>query len=1022
MSSAAVTHAEPFPHELQPALDRALARAAVLGNFDPLQLVGEITKRQDRKLLLGAIGADSREVPEIEGSLWRLDPDKRQQLLRTLASRNQLKEVAAAARPLATDAIGRFLIAAIGGEPIARDRLSTAELSDLHTALQLAEGVVPDAPGTQDVETALAQRDFDDAIDFLLPAEFIGREKPLRQLRKFVAAHAVDQNEPVRTAVLSGIGGAGKSALLAKFVDQERKERGGGMPVIWLDFDRATLASADDRDLLLEFSRQLARCRPELSKPMAEFRQNMHGLRKSDEETRFETDASASSHAWSMWRGALGTRFPVKEPVLLILDTFEEILLRDELELERVLLWIAALHSEGGIPLLKPVLSGRGIPEDLPLPSHFAPPLRVLVEDLDTSAAARLLEIQLLQAGGGVDDGQLIHQLAARFGGNPLVVRILARYCQEHGAEAARELLKEDGNAAFAGELAQAFLYTRILKRIRTDDPAVTVLAHPGLALRRITPHLIQKVLAEPCALRDIDPGRAEKLFDKLAEQVWLVEWVPGQRAVRHRRDLRRLMLQAMAATKSAEMQRIHEAARDYFQVHSDPWLTEQEQYVEALYHFYMAGGRERLRERQARELLTALGSDAEDLPVAARAELKLYARRSLAADEATSLDPDLRERYDLERLQKRVERGSFSSRDYAPSYNLAGGAAREFPTPMPPDRENSPDDRPSALAPYLEANLAGGDFDTVRSALEPAFDEFRRQVTRGVRPRNLPADLTHMPIWRVSMVSLADAKMCKRLGDLLHTLGDPSWSAPMTRSRRSVSAAAAVSALFGLIGRAAPAWVPNPGALRRGRISQMDELRLLQLARGAALPRISELTINADLLCYFMPAALDEGAMLPEEGWLGRLRRAFEANRAQRPITLADIRRFSAGAQYVELTYRRDRSLPRLIRGMTPELYPAVRAVVAQPAAIEFTRWVERTHPLWPVELREKALNDALERDPHRWLATLIECADRFGELDRLIDFANEVGLPGRAQDQLRSIWKAYDGRLRECSQRIGA
>lgn len=1022
MSSVTVTHAQSFPQELQPTLDGALARAAVLGNFDPLLLVGEVKERQDRKLLLGAIGADSSEVPEIEGALWRLNPDKRQQLLKDLAARNQLKEVAAAARPLAEDAIGRFLIAAIGGEPIARDSLSTAELGDLHTALQLAEGVIPEG-SEEDVETALARRDFDDSIDFLLPAEFIGREKPLQQLRTFLAEPVHGNDEPIHTAVLSGIGGAGKSALLAQFVVRERKKRGGGAPIIWLDFDRATLASADDRDLLLEFSRQLARCRPELSKPLAEFRQTMHGLRKADEESRFEADASASSEAWSMWRVALRGRFPVDEPVLLILDTFEEILLRDELELERVLLWIGALQREGGIPLLKPVLSGRGIPEDLPFPSRFAPPMRIVVGDLDAAAAARLLTSQLRQLGADVGDRELVYQLAARFGGNPLVVRILARFCQEHGAAAARELLKEDGDAAFAGELAQAFLYTRILKRIRTDDPAVTVLAHPGLALRRITPALIREVLAGPCMLREIDSSRAERLFDKLAEQVWLVEWLPGQRAVRHRRDLRRLMLQAMAATKSAEMQRIHEAARDYFQARSDPWLRDREQHFEALYHFYMAGGRERLPETLAKEFLAALGSDAEDLPVAARAELKLYARRSLTAEEAKSLDPDLRERYDSERLRKRVQRGTSSSRDYEPPHDWAAGISRAAPrAPVSTRKEYAADDRPSALAPYLEANLAGGDFDTVRSALEPAFEEFRTQLTKGVGLRYLPADLTHMPIWRVTMVSLADAGIRRRLEDLLHTLGDSNWSAPMTRSRRSVSAAAAVGALYGLIGCVAPAWLPNPGALRGGRIRQIDELRLLQLAGATGPQTRGRMAINAQLLCYFTPAALGEAASLQEQGWFERFHRAFETIRAQRAITLADIRRFSAGEQDVELTSRSERSLPGVIRGMTPELYPAVRAVLGPQAAIEYTRWVERAHPLWPLELRETAFRDALERDSQRWLATLIEYADRFGQLERLIDFANEVGPRGRAQDQLKLIWKAYDARLRACSEHIGA
>src|SRR4029453_15352476 len=77
-------------------------------------------------------------------------------------------------------------------------------------------------------------------------------------------------------------------------------------------------------------------------------------------------------------------------------------------------------------------------------------------------------------------------------GTSPLTVRLAAR-------------LLSDADTVPGGlftlplhaERINAELYRRVLHRIRDDD--VQKLAHPGLVLRRITPEVIQHVLAGPC-------------------------------------------------------------------------------------------------------------------------------------------------------------------------------------------------------------------------------------------------------------------------------------------------------------------------------------------------------------------------------------------------------------------------------------------------------------------------------------------------------------------------------------------
>ena len=48
-------------------------------------------------------------------------------------------------------------------------------------------------------------------------------------------------------------------------------------------------------------------------------------------------------------------------------------------------------------------------------------------------------------------------------------------------------------------------------------------MAHPGLVLRRVTPDLILKVLAQPCGIEVPDEETARELFDELAREVSLV-------------------------------------------------------------------------------------------------------------------------------------------------------------------------------------------------------------------------------------------------------------------------------------------------------------------------------------------------------------------------------------------------------------------------------------------------------------------------------------------------------------------
>jgi hypothetical protein len=64
-----------------------------------------------------------------------------------------------------------------------------------------------------------------------------------------------------------------------------------------------------------------------------------------------------------------------------------------------------------------------------------------------------------------------IEPLVRRFGGNPLLVKILAQVVQAEGTAALSELTSPAGTLAPDGQMIQGILYTRILRRLRTKMP-----------------------------------------------------------------------------------------------------------------------------------------------------------------------------------------------------------------------------------------------------------------------------------------------------------------------------------------------------------------------------------------------------------------------------------------------------------------------------------------------------------------------------------------------------------------------
>lgn len=990
------------------ALQPWLERAALLGGFDPRALLGGDAQESGAKGLLGKLAERCDELPAGDTLRWRLRPDERRRQLQQLQQGQRLQAAADSAQPAPGDLFGRQLRAAVRGEPADPTMMDVRALDEMHTALQFVTPLLPAAqPLLDKVETQLARRERDAALNVLLPRGLVGREEQLGALHAFLHA---PPSAPLMLMRLQGPGGAGKSALLAAFAAQVQGADWRGLPVLWLDFDRAALAGADGIMVTLELTRQLEMFRPQWRERLGAFRIGIRELLSHREQiaqgaSGYEGVSALESTMWSHWRASLADALPLAEPVLLILDTFEEVLVRGEDEAAYVLRWLLALVTDdGGFPGVRVLLSGRAVPDAAQVAAMEASTHVLEVADLPPGAAAQLLgnELRRLDTPAlGVPTVDLIK----RFGGHPLLLKVLARYLhdQPDPARATAELLNEPvaggagethpaaGGTGFDRHYAQTFLYRRILGRIRSDEPAIEKLAHPGLVLRRVNAVLISRVLAGPCGLGPVDGARAAVLLDKLRRQVWLVEPGDHPAVVRHRRDLRRLILPAMNTDLLAQARRIHRRAAAFYRFGLDPHLPLREQRFEAHYHAFMGAPFPPWPPiEQVRPLLAYLGEDVEQLPLRWRAKLKVDAEMALRADEAQTLDEATRQVHAQQAVAQRRRRGT---RAAAPGYDNVTDA------------------------------FAAGNLPAALQLAPQALDIFDSALNQPTASRALPG-LTESPIWQAALAALAlgeEDQLLHKMADRVRRVEAASaqpydWSNPS-----GVTTSVATGMLMALL---SPAWRPDkPITSRLPTIRDCTNLRALQLMAPRTKAR-GPFQIDVLLLRdREAPLWLSLSAELPLPAPLrlastGKGQRATDGDRG--PTTLAAIDAHVAQGWLVTTdAWPTSAEARRVLSGRLTDLYPALRGALEPLPADAWVKFaehqVEQHGDGWPVELRPARLRDALRRDAGRTLATLIEFTDRMAQLETLLAHgATAASVQHQAPvEHMQALYSRYCARL---------
>jgi hypothetical protein len=456
-----------------------LRRAALSGAVRPADLIRGIAQG-DRAL--DVLRLDFDRVRDDRGWFWTLRGDRRHAVLRTMGDetlRDVLRDVSA----IPTDPPGGRLRELCAGEAVSPTGPETA-VQALTWAIPL-RGRLSDLAEAH--RLAAVNRLLDDHRVLIREGVF-GRAAVLERLRSF-AGEPVEAGGGVPMLAVTGIGGSGKSTVLAQFANPYLENLmaapAAGPLVVVIDFDRLQFRPGRELEMSFEVTRQLGMAHPEAGADFAAMRTQAREDRRRAGGDRYGAAHAADQDRREVLRFEHDVAVIVRmhqldaRPVLVLLDTFEE-WQRERPhpgeergpgnDSERHLVsWLTRLRQDMGLRDLKAIISGRAAPAG-------AGAAVVHLGDLDPSARRELLMAH------GVEPRQA-ERIADRLG-NPLTLRLAARILPPLGPDREAAFLSEAEPEPVLDEaIRRAVLYRRHLGHI--TDPQARRVAHPGLPARR---------------------------------------------------------------------------------------------------------------------------------------------------------------------------------------------------------------------------------------------------------------------------------------------------------------------------------------------------------------------------------------------------------------------------------------------------------------------------------------------------------------------------------------------------------
>jgi hypothetical protein len=632
----------------RPELDALVEAAGLLDQFDP-ELVEPVASRE-RAGTIDALLASSVPLVDPDGGpqRWALTADTRVAALRQLRERGRIDEAIAANRRY-DGALRRALEGQIRRTARPLDEQSLTDLAASFPASEwLRSAGYRGLPAHDEFIRRIDWLTLLAPFEHLAGGHFHGRARELERLRAHAgvlppgslvasAQRAVRRGRASREhkpLVVHGPGGVGKSTLIARFILEHAKAlEDDRFPFAYLDLDRSAVDGAAPLTLLVEALRQFG-----VEYPIAKRRFERIAAGWS----ALIADGDRSAARWASaardFADAVGSLMSRERPVVLVLDTFEEVQVRSAEDVAAIWALFEALASV--VPQLRVIVVGRA-----EVPGH---PQHVLaLNRLDDDDAIGFLVAR------GVTDRRLAQRIVRQVGGSPMSLKLAADLVEQHALPGAQLDVRsrESLLVRIDDRVIQRQLYRRVLDHIH--DANVRRLAHPGLVLRRLTPELIRDVLAEPCGLEIESLAEARELFDGLRREVSIVT-VGSDGALVHRPDLRLLILEALERDAPDRSRRIRELAVEFYE-RREPDPRER---AEEIYHRIVLGHEAAVVDARwmpgvERRLKTALTE------LSGRRRAFLAARLGVEVDEETRRLADVE---DWEEIVARKVRGLLSA------------------------------------------------------------------------------------------------------------------------------------------------------------------------------------------------------------------------------------------------------------------------------------------------------------------------------------------------------------------------
>ncbi len=1019
------------------ALNTILRRASVTGDFDPLKILQDAgfdeKNAEEYDQLLAALSLRCTEKTQSGQYRWRLDGDSRRDFFSQLTSRQMLKDIISTApKPVKGDLFGIALGQILRGKRTLKVSKKTTEtkgdfterkfetLAAQFDAAQFAAII----PAINDLnldelaeytagEIQQLQRKRD--ISIVLPDALFGRVKTKTRLSRFLRGKTND----TRPLLVTGIGGVGKSALIASLLDRWHRRKGAPVCIV-LDFDRPQLSTGAPVKIMREFLRQLS-TEVALREGLAESQKSIIGAEleaiRSDLPD-LTTDGSSRDFESQLGRMRELTFIRFGEewantlrdiPIALLLDSFEAV---DRQGGETVLQIMRLERNlrDHGLAGLRSLVSGRAPPLDEQDSEEFFgnPSRRIDLKGLDKVAGGQLLQSRDKPPKVFRNKHQR-ERASEAVGGHPLAIIVLARYARDHTGNVNTLIDDLNSDQNFKAEFAQVFLYKRILERISDDD--VRNLAHPGLVLRMINQDLIRDVLAKTCLGIDIDAARASVLFQKLQDEYWLVEDNPEQDGIRHRADLRSQMLPGLFAgprKNDSDQERDNKqdlrkraidtcrAAARFFRSRNKPsapiWLQEMDKetcWVEAAYYDALVGKKpRRLTKAKAELLFDRLGqNDFDTLPVEWIAQIKTLKGERVSDVEMETLSDELLEVAESTDFGFTQMRGSSKI-----------GAAEKIQRKSPRRKRKLTF---LQLGRKVTQHFSQAEFEKLDDVVSLFLEALQNTNSKDREKFEelLTKDYWDSPAWQIVLRLSLDPSVLKILEGSHDKIAEPPDRAQVF-----------VSHFF----RQLRVETGEPGGLLLG------EFRLPDLQQGIGRHRINIRgwrfsQFNQTKKMYIQPRRIDLNALSltasPVVDKLSRddlkgvvpteLQNEIQILSKQilrsYPVKLIQIvniyqicRRLRDDHPYIESLMVKNEEVSRdILRGLSPDLYRPIRSVLENPEiplSTVIVTTLSLKAPYWPMELTSKELHKSKVPENIEIAASVVETADQCGVLRDLL------------------------------------